>query len=125
MAALPGESGAVGLIGAALLVGAPVVDAAVTLAARRRRGILLLTGARDHVTHRILRLVGSARTTAMIVAAAQLGFSAAAVAVVRSSWPAAVAAALPAAACADCWSPGAARSPLSPHRIPASDGGSG
>jgi UDP-GlcNAc:undecaprenyl-phosphate/decaprenyl-phosphate GlcNAc-1-phosphate transferase len=101
MAALPGESGAVGLIGAALLVGAPVVDAAVTLAARRRRGILLLTGGRDHVTHRILRLVGSARTTAMIVAAAQLGFSAAAVAVVRSSWPAAVAAAaLPAAACA-------------------------
>jgi UDP-GlcNAc:undecaprenyl-phosphate GlcNAc-1-phosphate transferase len=80
MAALPGESAPTGLIAAGLLLGAPVIDAAITLGARRRRGIPLLTGGRDHVTHRILRVVGSVRATAAIIAAAQLGLCGLAVA---------------------------------------------
>jgi len=94
MAVLPGESAPVGLIAASLLLSVPILDAALTLAARRRRGIPLLTGGRDHVTHRILGLVGSVRMTAAIVAAVQLGFSAIAVAGIVSGLPAAPVAAM-------------------------------
>jgi UDP-GlcNAc:undecaprenyl-phosphate GlcNAc-1-phosphate transferase len=87
MGALPGEYGAVDLVAAVLLVGAPLLDTALTLTARRRRGAPLLTGGRDHVTHRIHSWVGSAQRTAAVVVVAQVGFSALAVAAVNWSLP--------------------------------------
>jgi UDP-GlcNAc:undecaprenyl-phosphate GlcNAc-1-phosphate transferase len=87
MGALPGEPGSVGLVAAALLVGAPLVDTALTLAARHRRGAPLFDGGRDHVTHRIHSWLGSTHRTAVVVVVAQIGFSALAVAAVDSSLP--------------------------------------
>jgi UDP-GlcNAc:undecaprenyl-phosphate GlcNAc-1-phosphate transferase len=93
MGALPAESGAIGLTAAVLLVGVPLLDAGLTLAGRRRRGAALLAGGRDHVTHRVHALVGSARRTAAVVAIAQIGLSALAVALADSSLPSVSAAA--------------------------------
>jgi len=93
MAVLPDESATTGLIAGGLLLGVPIIDAAVTLGARRRRGTPFLTGGRDHVTHRILGLVGSVRATAAIVAAAQLELCAVAVAWMVSGLAGAVVAA--------------------------------
>jgi UDP-GlcNAc:undecaprenyl-phosphate/decaprenyl-phosphate GlcNAc-1-phosphate transferase len=87
MGALPGEPGSVGLVAAALLVGAPLIDTALTLAARHRRGVPLLDGGRDHVTHRIHSWLGSTHRTAAVVGVAQIGLSALAVAAVDSSLP--------------------------------------
>jgi UDP-GlcNAc:undecaprenyl-phosphate GlcNAc-1-phosphate transferase len=88
MGALRVEAGPIGLIAAILLVAAPLFDTALTFGARRRRGVPLLTGGRDHVTHRIHARVGSARRTAAAVALAQAAFSAIAVATIHQGVPA-------------------------------------
>jgi UDP-GlcNAc:undecaprenyl-phosphate GlcNAc-1-phosphate transferase len=70
----------------ALLLGVPLLDTALVMVSRRRRGIPLLTGGRDHLTHRILAWAGSPWKVAAIVASAQTALSAlAAVALELSS----------------------------------------
>jgi UDP-GlcNAc:undecaprenyl-phosphate GlcNAc-1-phosphate transferase len=59
------------LFATAPLVGLPILDTALVMLSRARRGMPLLSGARDHLTHRLLAMVGSERTVALILGAAQ------------------------------------------------------
>jgi len=56
---------------AAPLVGLPILDTTLVTVSRLRRGVPVMTGGRDHITHRLLRSLGSARTTALVLGLAQ------------------------------------------------------
>jgi UDP-GlcNAc:undecaprenyl-phosphate GlcNAc-1-phosphate transferase len=70
--ALPGQEPGLPILALAL-VGVPVLDTALVTVSRLRRGVTLLTGGRDHVTHRLLTRLGSPRRVALVLAAVQLG----------------------------------------------------
>ncbi|MFL5907215.1 MAG: glycosyltransferase family 4 protein [Solirubrobacterales bacterium] len=59
------------LFATAPLVGLPILDTTLVVASRLRRGAPVLSGGRDHLTHRLLAVVGSERRVALILAAAQ------------------------------------------------------
>ncbi len=59
-----GGTGFEQMLAAALLVGLPIVDTSLVMLSRWRAGIPLLTGGRDHVTHRLLPRLGTPRTVA-------------------------------------------------------------
>jgi UDP-GlcNAc:undecaprenyl-phosphate GlcNAc-1-phosphate transferase len=59
------------VLAAALLAGLPVLDTTLVLVSRRRAGIPLLTGGRDHLTHRLFTRLGSPRTVAVTLACTQ------------------------------------------------------
>ncbi len=67
--ALPGLQG---LLIALLLIGIPALDTGLVIVSRRRKGISLLTGGRDHLTHRTLRRLHSARAVAGTLGAVQM-----------------------------------------------------
>ncbi|MGI8559316.1 MAG: glycosyltransferase family 4 protein [Solirubrobacteraceae bacterium] len=69
-----------GLLAGALLVGLPILDTALVSFSRRRRGISLLQGGRDHLTHRLLRGLGSPQRVALVLVAAQVALGGLAVA---------------------------------------------
>lgn len=54
-----------------LLVGIPALDTCLVMISRRRRGISILTGGRDHLTHRTQRRLRTARAVAMALGAVQ------------------------------------------------------
>ncbi len=54
-----------------VLVGLPALDTIIVTLSRRRRGVPLLEGARDHLTHRMLVVLGSPRSVAGALAGAQ------------------------------------------------------
>jgi UDP-GlcNAc:undecaprenyl-phosphate/decaprenyl-phosphate GlcNAc-1-phosphate transferase len=60
------------LLCAGLVVGLVILDTTLVVISRRRRGISLLTGGRDHLTHRLLAMTGSARTVAATLGVLQL-----------------------------------------------------
>ena len=79
---------------AGLIVGLVILDTTLVVISRRRRGISLLTGGRDHLTHRLLAITGSPRAVAGTLAVFQLALCAIAVAAATSgrhavSWAAA------------------------------------
>ena len=53
------------------LVGLAVLDTTLVVVSRLRRGVGVLTGGRDHLTHRLLRLVGTPQMVALTLAGAQ------------------------------------------------------
>jgi UDP-GlcNAc:undecaprenyl-phosphate/decaprenyl-phosphate GlcNAc-1-phosphate transferase len=57
------------------LVGLPILDTALVVRSRVCRGVPILSGGRDHLTHRLLSAQGSARTVAATVAAIQIGLA--------------------------------------------------
>jgi UDP-N-acetylmuramyl pentapeptide phosphotransferase/UDP-N-acetylglucosamine-1-phosphate transferase len=59
------------LIVGLLLVGVPALDTCLVMVSRRRRGISILTGGRDHLTHRTQRRLRTARAVAMALGAGQ------------------------------------------------------
>jgi UDP-GlcNAc:undecaprenyl-phosphate/decaprenyl-phosphate GlcNAc-1-phosphate transferase len=59
------------LVVGVLLVGIPALDTCLVILSRRRRGISILTGGRDHLTHRTHRTLGTARAVAMSLGAVQ------------------------------------------------------
>ena len=69
------------LLVAVLLVGVPALDAALVVVSRLRRGVPLATGGRDHLTHRLLQRLGSARAVALALGLAQASLCALAVSV--------------------------------------------
>jgi UDP-GlcNAc:undecaprenyl-phosphate GlcNAc-1-phosphate transferase len=71
--AIPGQSdfGWSGLFLVAPLVGLPILDTALVVVSRRRGGRPLLSGGRDHLTHRLHARLGSARFVALCLASAQ------------------------------------------------------
>lgn len=63
-----------------LLVGLPLLDVALVTLSRLRRGVPITTGGRDHLTHRLLQHLGSARAVAGVLACTQIVLGATAVA---------------------------------------------
>jgi len=59
------------LLVALLLVGIPALDTSLVIISRRRRGVSVLTGGRDHLTHRARRFLPSARAVALSLGAIQ------------------------------------------------------
>ncbi|MBW3609548.1 MAG: undecaprenyl/decaprenyl-phosphate alpha-N-acetylglucosaminyl 1-phosphate transferase, partial [Actinobacteria bacterium] len=56
---------------ALLLVGIPLLDTCLVVISRRRRGLSVLTGGRDHLTHRTRRRLTTVRAVALALGAAQ------------------------------------------------------
>jgi UDP-GlcNAc:undecaprenyl-phosphate GlcNAc-1-phosphate transferase len=59
------------LFAAAPLAGLPILDTTLVVVSRLRRGAPVLSGGRDHLTHRLLAMVGSERKVAGLLAVAQ------------------------------------------------------
>lgn len=70
-AAFPGSG--LALLDGALLVGLVILDSALVIVSRTRSQVPLLTGGRDHLTHRLLGLVGTPRRVAIGLAVSQAG----------------------------------------------------
>lgn len=70
--ALPLQSpGGTAIAVSALLVGLPLLDMAVVIVSRRRRGVGVLRGGRDHMTHRLFNHLGSEREVAGVLVLGQ------------------------------------------------------
>ncbi|HEY4427084.1 MAG TPA: O-antigen ligase family protein [Solirubrobacteraceae bacterium] len=67
------------LLVALLLVGIPALDTTLVIVSRRRRGVSVLWGGRDHLTHRARKLLPSARAVALLLASVQAALSVVAV----------------------------------------------
>ncbi len=78
-AAAPWQSLAIGL----LFVGIPALDTALVTISRRRRGISILTGGRDHLTHRTRQRLRTTRAVSVTLGGAQAIISALAVVALR------------------------------------------
>jgi UDP-GlcNAc:undecaprenyl-phosphate GlcNAc-1-phosphate transferase len=76
MGALNGEPSATVLLAAGLLIGVPALDTALVFISRRRRGVPMLAGGRDHLTHRANSRLGDPRKVALEVSSGQLALSA-------------------------------------------------
>ena len=59
------------VLAGALLVGLPILDTALVIFSRRRRGVPLVTGGRDHLTHRLLPALHTPRAVAAVLALVQ------------------------------------------------------
>jgi UDP-GlcNAc:undecaprenyl-phosphate GlcNAc-1-phosphate transferase len=59
------------LLASAPLVGIPVFDTALVIVSRYKRGARILSGARDHLTHRLAKPLGSPRRVALALGVAQ------------------------------------------------------
>ncbi len=70
-------------LAALILAGLPVVDTALVMISRRRAGVALLTGGRDHMTHRLATRLGSPRVVAGVLGSIQAVLGAVAVGVVE------------------------------------------
>src|SRR5829696_6540928 len=66
-----------------LLVGIPALDTALVTVSRRRRGVSILAGGKDHLTHRARRRLRTARGVAVTLGGAQAIISAMAVVALR------------------------------------------
>ncbi len=64
---------------AAMLVGLVILDTTLVTISRCRRGAPLLTGGRDHLTHRLLTMTGSPQSVAAMLATLQIALCALAV----------------------------------------------
>ena len=68
-----------------VMVGLPAFDAALVTVSRLRRRVNVLSGARDHLTHRLLKRLGSCRRVAVCLACGQATLSALAIALLSVS----------------------------------------
>jgi UDP-GlcNAc:undecaprenyl-phosphate GlcNAc-1-phosphate transferase len=76
--------GADALLVGALMTGVVILDTALVTVSRTRRGVTLVTGGRDHLSHRLLRVLGSPWAVAASLAAVQAALCAVAIAGDRS-----------------------------------------
>jgi UDP-GlcNAc:undecaprenyl-phosphate/decaprenyl-phosphate GlcNAc-1-phosphate transferase len=63
--------GAGAVVAVAPIVGLPILDTTLVIVSRMRRGVPLLSGGRDHLTHRLLGVLGSPRRVALFLGAVQ------------------------------------------------------
>lgn len=68
------------VLAAAMLAGLPIMDTALVSVSRIRRGVRLVTGGRDHFTHRLLLALGTPRRVAAKLALIQAALCALAIA---------------------------------------------
>jgi UDP-GlcNAc:undecaprenyl-phosphate GlcNAc-1-phosphate transferase len=73
------------LVLALMLVGIPAVDTALVIISRRRKGISVLTGGRDHLTHRTRRRLSTAHAVALTLGGTQAIVASVALVAVRGS----------------------------------------
>jgi UDP-GlcNAc:undecaprenyl-phosphate GlcNAc-1-phosphate transferase len=66
-----GGLGAADIVAVAPIVGLPILDTTLVMVSRARRGVPLLSGGCDHLTHRLLGPLGTPRMVASALAAAQ------------------------------------------------------
>jgi UDP-GlcNAc:undecaprenyl-phosphate GlcNAc-1-phosphate transferase len=64
--------GDAGLLAIALTAGLVILDTTLVVVSRRRRGISVTTGGRDHLTHRLLARLHSPRAVALVLALTQV-----------------------------------------------------
>ncbi len=76
-----GETGVPRLLAAGLLAGLPVLDTVLVSVSRWRAGVPLMSGGRDHLTHRLATRLGSPRAVALTLGLAQASIAAVAIAV--------------------------------------------
>ena len=79
-AAMAGDLHAAGVVGAALLAGLAILDTTLVTVSRRRGGRALLSGGRDHLTHRLHGRLGSPERVTLALAGGQAGLCVVAVA---------------------------------------------
>jgi len=63
--------GAAAVVAAAPVLGLPILDTTLVMVSRTRRGVRLLSGGRDHLTHRLLGVVGTPQRVAIALAGLQ------------------------------------------------------
>jgi UDP-GlcNAc:undecaprenyl-phosphate GlcNAc-1-phosphate transferase len=80
----PGYLGASGVIVAALLVGLVILDTTLVVVSRSRGGRPVLSGGRDHLTHRLARRIGPPRNVALALAGAQVALCAVTIGVAQA-----------------------------------------
>ncbi len=83
-AARTAEPSGLALLTGLLLVGVPALDTCLVIISRRRRGISILTGGQDHLTHRTRRRMRTARRVALVLGSAQVLVSALVIVATRS-----------------------------------------
>jgi UDP-GlcNAc:undecaprenyl-phosphate GlcNAc-1-phosphate transferase len=71
MACPPQSVGLAGLLAAVPLAGLPIFDTALVVVSRYRRRKTILSGGRDHLTHRLYTKLRSTRRVAMVLAVSQ------------------------------------------------------
>lgn len=79
-----------GILAVVPLVGLPILDTTLVVFSRRRAGRAILSGGRDHLTHRLRAVLGSARLVSLALATAQAGLCLAAVALAHAPMAAVV-----------------------------------
>src|SRR3954470_428906 len=79
-----GGLGAAGVLEAALILGLVILDTTLVVVSRRRGGRPLMTGGRDHLTHRLGNRLKTPRAVAASLAAGQLVLCAATLAVAQA-----------------------------------------
>jgi UDP-GlcNAc:undecaprenyl-phosphate GlcNAc-1-phosphate transferase len=70
-AARAAEPSTLALLIGFLLVGIPALDTCLVIVSRRRRGVSILTGGQDHLTHRTRLRIRTARNVALVLGSAQ------------------------------------------------------
>lgn len=68
---LSGDLGVLGIVALAPVAGLPILDTCLVMVSRRRRGVALMSGGRDHLTHRLRAHLSSPRAVVLVLAAAQ------------------------------------------------------
>lgn len=76
-----GPLGGSAVLAGAMIVGLPILDTALVVISRTRRGAPVMRGNVDHLTHRLLPRVGSTRRLAAVLALGQCGLVAVTIAV--------------------------------------------
>jgi UDP-GlcNAc:undecaprenyl-phosphate/decaprenyl-phosphate GlcNAc-1-phosphate transferase len=66
-----GGLGAAAVVAVAPIVGLPILDTTLVMVSRGRRGVALLSGGRDHLTHRLLGRLGTPLHVALALGIAQ------------------------------------------------------
>ena len=84
-AARSAEPSLLALVTGFLLVGIPALDTCLVIVSRRRRGISILTGGQDHLTHRTRMRMGTARRVVLVLGTAQAIVSGLVIAATRES----------------------------------------
>jgi UDP-GlcNAc:undecaprenyl-phosphate GlcNAc-1-phosphate transferase len=84
-AARSAEPSTLALLTGFLLVGIPALDTCLVVVSRRRRGVSILTGGQDHLTHRTRQRIGAARNVALVLGSVQALVSGLVIVATRSS----------------------------------------
>ena len=84
-AARSAEPSVLALVAGFMLVGIPALDTCLVIVSRRRRGISILTGGQDHLTHRTRTRMGTARRVVLVLGSTQAVVSALVIAATRES----------------------------------------